>query len=148
MGVIADTHGLLRPEALAALAGCDRIIHAGDLGKTEIFERLSRIAPTVVVRGNVDRGPWAQAFPETLTVSMDGVSVYVLHDLKTLTFDPVEKKMDIVISGHSHRPGIKVEAGVLYLNPGSAGPRRFSLPVTVARLKLGPSGVSAELIEL
>ena len=148
VGVISDTHGLLRPEALTALDGCQRIIHAGDLGKPEIFEKLSRIAPTVAVRGNMDCGPWADAFPETLSLSINGVNIYVLHDLKTLDFNPVEKKVDLVVSGHSHQPVFEEQAEVLYLNPGSAGPRRFSLPVTVAVLKIGPQGVQAEIIDM
>lgn len=148
IGVIADTHGLLRPEALAALAGCERIIHAGDLGKPEIFAQLSRVAPTVAVRGNVDLGAWAREFPEDLNLSEEGVEIYVLHDLKTLKSDPARRAASIVISGHSHRPVIKQVAGVLYVNPGSAGPRRFSLPITVARLEISGDEIRVELVDV
>ena len=148
IGVISDTHGLMRPEAAAALAGSDRIIHAGDLGKPGIYERLARIAPTVAVRGNVDRGSWAEAFPETLTLTIDGVRIHILHDLGTLACEPSSNGISVVISGHSHHPVVEKRAGVLYLNPGSAGPRRFSLPVTIARLRLRTSGVEAELIDV
>ena len=148
VGVIADTHGLLRPEALAALAGCDRILHAGDLGKPGILERLSRVAPTVAVRGNVDRGLWAEALPETLSLSIRGAVVHVLHDLHDLPFDPGDRKIDVVISGHSHQPSIREKAGVIYLNPGSAGPRRFSLPVTLALLAIGPEAIRVDLIDV
>ena len=148
VGVISDTHGLLRPEAAAVLAGCKRIIHAGDLGKPEIFEALSRIAPTDAVRGNVDCGAWALAFPETLTIRIDSVAIHVLHDLQTLAIDPAAAKVRVVISGHSHRPAITARGDVLYLNPGRAGPRRFSLPVTLARLEISPAGVRAELVDV
>ena len=147
-GVISDTHGLLRPEALAALEGCDRIIHAGDLGKAEVFERLSGVAPTDAVRGNVDRGGWADVFPETLNLTMAGVPCYVLHDLNTLDFDPVTTGIGIVISGHSHQPVVREESGVVYLNPGSAGPRRFTLPVTIARLEISPAGMRVTIIDV
>ncbi len=148
LGIVSDTHGLLRPEALTALDGCNGIIHAGDLGKVEVYERLSRIAPTVAIRGNVDREPWAKRFPETLEISVGGIKTYVLHDLHVLAFDPVVKNVDLVISGHSHHPVIKEQAGVLYVNPGSAGPRRFSLPVTLVRLEIGPDALRAELIDV
>ncbi len=148
MGIISDTHGLLRPEALTALAGCDGVIHAGDLGQLGVYEALCCIAPTVAIRGNVDRGPWAQDFPETLALSVVGLHVYVLHDLNDLTFDPLAKRVDLVISGHSHYPVIKQKAGVLYVNPGSAGPRRFSLPVTLARLTINAVTLQVELIDV
>lgn len=147
-GIISDTHGLLRPEALAALDGCDRIIHAGDLGRLDVYETLRRRAPTVAIRGNVDRGPWAEIFLETLSLSIGGVNIHVLHDLNVLAFDPLDEKVDLVISGHSHRPAIKEKAGVLYVNPGSAGPRRFSLPVTLARLIIGPVELQVELVDV
>lgn len=148
VGIISDTHGLLRPEALAALAGCSRIIHAGDLGKAEIFARLNEVAPVVAVRGNVDCGAWADAFPETLTASLGGVGCYVLHDLQTLDFDPAYRNIAVVVSGHSHQPIIQEKTGVVYLNPGSAGPRRFSLPVTVARLKISLTSLHVEIVEI
>ena len=148
VGVISDTHGLLRPEAIAALGGCDRIIHAGDLGKAEILEQLTRIAPTVAVRGNVDRGSWADALPETLTLAIQGVRIHVLHDVHALAMNPSANRIDVVISGHSHRPVNETKAGVLFLNPGSAGPRRFSLPVTVAKLKIRSARIKAEIVDL
>ena len=148
LGIISDTHGLLRPEALTALTGCDGVIHAGDLGRLEVYEALCRLAPTVAIRGNVDRGPWAQKFPETLALSVAGVHIYVLHDLNVLTFDPMAEKVDLVISGHSHRPVFEERAGILYVNPGSAGPRRFSLPVTLARLKISTVECWVELIDV
>lgn len=148
MGVISDTHGLLRPEAIAALDGCRRIVHAGDLGKPEIFAQLTRIAPVVAVRGNVDRGAWADAFPETLTASIGGVGFFVLHDLHALDFNPADRKIAVVVSGHSHQPAVTEKAGVLYLNPGSAGPRRFSLPVTMARVLVLSAELRVEIIDV
>ena len=148
VGIISDTHGLLRPEALADLRGCNRIIHAGDLGKPEIFAQLNEIAPAVAVRGNVDRGAWADAFPETLTAAIGGVDFYVLHDLNTLDFDPANTGVAVVVSGHSHQPIIKEKGGVLYLNPGSAGPRRFSLPITVARVEISLPNLRVEIIDI
>ena len=136
LGLISDTHGLLRPEAFGELTGSDLIIHAGDVGKVEILDRLRTIAPVVAVRGNVDTAAWASALPETTIVDAGGVSIYVLHDVKQLDLDPAAAGVRIVVSGHSHVPGSVEKAGVLYLNPGSAGPRRFRLPITVARLDL------------
>ena len=148
VGVISDTHGLLRPEALAALAGAGLIIHAGDIGNAEIVEALSRVAPVAAVRGNNDRGGWAEPFPEFEAVEVGGVFVYVLHDLKELTIDPAAAGFRVVVSGHSHRPLAEERRGVLYLNPGSAGPRRFKLPVTLARLRLNGGDADAEIINL
>lgn len=148
VGVISDTHGLLRPEALAALAGCARIIHAGDVGREDILAALRQIAPTLVVRGNVDREPWAEAWPGDACLSVGGKRIYVLHDLHSLDFDPAKASFDVVVSGHSHRPGIERKNGVLYVNPGSAGKRRFSLPITLAKLEIGAAGVEAEVIPL
>ena len=139
---------MLRPEALAALADCEQIIHAGDLGKPEVLARLARLAPTVAVRGNVDRGAWAEAVPETQTLLIRDELVYVLHNLQDLGFEPVEQDVDIVISGHSHQAVLREEAGVIYLNPGSAGPRRFSLPVTLARMYIGPNALRVELVDV
>lgn len=136
IGVISDTHGLLRPEAVQRLAGVAHIVHAGDIGRPEIVDGLERIAPVTAIRGNVDTGGWAQAYPETRTVSLGGRTLYLLHDRSTLRLDPVAEGIDAVISGHSHRPSVETVAGVLHLNPGSAGPRRFSLPVTLATLEL------------
>jgi len=136
VGLISDTHGLLRPEALAALKGCDLIIHAGDVGKPEILGELSAIAPVVAVRGNIDKGAWASKLPLTAVAQAGAVLLYVLHDIQQLDLDPAAAGFRIVISGHSHKPGQVVKSGVLYINPGSAGPRRFRLPVTVARVNL------------
>jgi uncharacterized protein len=148
IGVISDTHGLLRPQALATLAGSDLIIHAGDVGNADILPVLRAIAPVYAVRGNVDKGEWAKTLPETEVVEVAGLFLYVLHDVNQLDLDPVAAGFAAVISGHSHRPSIERRNGVLYLNPGSAGPRRFNLPVTVARLHLQGQNLQAELVEL
>jgi len=148
VGVIADTHGLLRPEALAALASVDLIVHAGDIGSAAILAELGAIAPVVAVRGNNDRDTWAASIPETATTEIAGSRVYVIHDLKTLAGDPAALGVDVIVSGHSHRPGVQQRPGYMVLNPGSAGPRRFSLPIAVARLHLGPAGPRAEIVEL
>ena len=148
LGVISDTHGLLRPEALVALQGSDQIIHAGDLGAPEILARLRDIAPTVAVRGNVDTAPWATALPLHDVVSVGDVQVYVTHGHHALDFDPAAAGFAAVVSGHSHRPAIEHRGGVLFLNPGSAGPRRFPLPVTVASLVVRGTEVHAEIITL
>jgi len=148
VGVISDTHGLLRPEAVAALAGVDAIVHAGDIGGAEILDALRRIAPLVAVRGNNDRDAWATSLPVIAKTEIGGRRVWVVHDLKELAEDPASANVAVVISGHSHCPRIEHRAGVLLLNPGSAGPRRFSLPVAVARLHLAPAGPRAEIVEL
>jgi putative phosphoesterase len=148
LGVISDTHGLLRPEAVKALEGVQMIIHAGDVGTPEVLGALQVIAPVVAVRGNNDKGAWAHALPETEVVEVGDVAFYVLHDVKTLDLDPVAAGFQAVISGHSHRPAMAKRQGVLYLNPGSAGPRRFKLPVSVARLIIRGSSFDAQLIEL
>lgn len=137
IGIISDTHGLLRPQALAALQGSDLIIHAGDVGDPEILKALKSVAPVFAVRGNVDTEPWALALPETEVIETGLATFYVLHDLHALDLDPAAAGFQIVISGHSHKPADTERDGVLFLNPGSAGPRRFDLPVTVARLELG-----------
>jgi putative phosphoesterase len=131
IGLISDTHGLLRPEAVHALEGSELIIHAGDVGMPDVLEALKQLAPVVAVRGNVDRGPWADALPLTAVVEP---GIYVLHDVKELDLDPAAKGYRMVVSGHSHKPSQTERAGVLYVNPGAAGPRRFRLPVTLARL--------------
>src|SRR5215831_10827466 len=136
VGVISDTHGLLRPEATEALLGSKVIVHAGDVGNAEVLERLRAIAPTVAVRGNVDGGAWATALPVTGVVEVGRLRLYVLHELSGLDLDPKAAGFAAVISGHTHRPSAEVRDGVLYLNPGSAGPRRFSLPVAVAKLQV------------
>jgi len=148
VGVISDTHGLLRAEACAALCDSDLIIHAGDIGKSEVLEGLRRIAPVVAVRGNNDKGAWARALPDNEIVEIADVFLYVLHDLAELDLDPAAEKLKAVIAGHSHRPKIEERAGVIYLNPGSAGPRRFKLPVAVARLRIVAREVEAEVVEL
>ena len=143
IGLISDTHGLLRPEAVHALKGSDLIIHAGDVGKAEVLDALKQLAPVVAVRGNVDRGAWADALPLTAVVEL---GIYVLHDVKELDLDPSAKGYRMVVSGHSHKPSQIERAGVLYVNPGAAGPRRFRLPVTVARLDVRQWAV--EFVEL
>jgi uncharacterized protein len=148
IGVIADTHGQLRPEAVSALRGAHFIVHAGDIGKLEILQGLEAIAPVVAVRGNNDDGPWAEALPETLTLDLGFGQLYVLHNVKTLDFDPAEKAFKAVIAGHSHRPKIEDRDGVLWINPGSAGPRRFRLPISVARLHIHAATLHAELVGL
>jgi putative phosphoesterase len=137
VGVISDTHGLLRPEAVAALEGVDLIVHAGDIGNPEIIDELREIAPVHAIRGNVDRGLWADEFSPTEIVDLDGQSLYVLHDLNELDLDPAAAGFRVVISGHTHDPKITEERGVLYLNPGSAGPRRFRLPISLAQMRIG-----------
>ena len=148
LGVISDTHGLVRPEALAALAGVERIVHAGDIGDREVLDALGRVAPVTAVRGNNDRGRWAADIPETEVVEVGGVSLYLLHDLHELDLEPRAAGFAAVISGHSHQPRIEERDGVLYLNPGSAGPRRFKLPISLARLTVADSRVRAELVTL
>ena len=136
IGIISDTHGLLRPEALLRLSGVDHIIHGGDIGGPDIISALRDLAPITAIRGNVDTGDWAGEFPETARVRLAERSIFVLHDLKTLSFDPVAAGTDVVVSGHSHVPKIDEVGGVLYLNPGSAGRRRFKLPITLATLEV------------
>jgi uncharacterized protein len=148
VGVISDTHGLLRPEAREALRGVDHIIHAGDIGSPAVVEELKQIAPLAVIRGNNDQDAWADDIPETTTVKLDGHHIYVLHSIADLDLDPEAHHIDVVISGHSHKPVIRESQGVLYLNPGSAGPRRFSLPITVAKLFLSVDTVRAEIVTL
>ncbi|HTO12302.1 MAG TPA: metallophosphoesterase family protein [Candidatus Binatia bacterium] len=148
LGVIADTHGLVRPEALAALAGVERIVHAGDIGNRQVLEALERVAPVTAVRGNNDRDGWAAGIPETEIVEVGGVSLYLLHDLHELDLEPRAAGFAAVISGHSHQPRVEERDGVLYLNPGSAGPRRFRLPISVATLTIDQARVRARLVTL
>lgn len=148
IGLISDTHGLLRPEALRTLDGVDLIIHAGDVGDPEILETLKTLAPVFAVRGNVDTEPWANALPETEVVEVDAATIYVLHDVHALDLDPAAAGFQIVVSGHSHKPGRTERDGVLFINPGSAGPRRFDLPVTVAHLRLDAKAQQVEFIDL
>lgn len=136
IGLISDTHGLMRPEALVALEGSDLIIHAGDVGKPEVLDQLRDLAPVVAVRGNIDQKPWASRLPMTAVAEAGSVRIFVLHDIKQLDLNPTAEQFHIVISGHSHKPGQTESGGIVYVNPGSAGPRRFRLPITVARLDL------------
>jgi putative phosphoesterase len=148
IGIISDTHGLLRPEAERALQGVDLIVHAGDVGDPDILARLERIAPVFAVRGNVDTSPWAQELPLTTVVEADGVSLYVLHNLRELDLRPDGGNFDFVISGHTHQPEQVEKNGVLYINPGSAGPRRFNLPITLALVDLAKRPWSAHFVKL
>jgi uncharacterized protein len=148
VGLISDTHGLLRPEALVALQGSDLIIHAGDVGKPEIIEQLRALAPVVAVRGNIDKGAWASNLPLTAIAEAGSAQIYVLHDLAQLDLDPVAAQFNVVVSGHSHKPGQTERNGVMYVNPGSAGPRRFQLPITVARLDFRTPPWKVEFIDL
>jgi uncharacterized protein len=148
IGLISDTHGLLRAEALDALRGSDLIIHAGDVGDPKILEALRRISPVVAVRGNVDTSAWAKSLPETAGAEAGAVHIYVLHDSNALDLDAKAAGFHIVVSGHSHKPGRSDRNGVVYINPGSAGPRRFTLPITVARLDLGVTPWSVEFVDL
>lgn len=148
IGLISDTHGLLRPEALAFLHGCEHIVHGGDIGDTAILEALAAIAPLTAVRGNNDRDAWAEAVPETALIELGGVRLYAIHDLAQLDIDPVAAGVRVVVSGHSHRPRAEERDGVLYLNPGSAGPRRFRLPISAAELKIDGGVVTPRIVEL
>jgi putative phosphoesterase len=148
IGVISDTHGLLRPQALRALEGSDLIIHAGDVGDPKILDALKTLAPVFAVRGNVDTDSWAQALPETEVIETCSSTIYVLHDVHALDLNPAASGFQIVVSGHSHKPGQTERDGVLYLNPGSAGPRRFDLPVTVARVDLSQMPWNVTFINL
>jgi hypothetical protein len=145
IGVISDTHGLLRPEAVACLQGSALIIHAGDIGSAEIIDGLETLAPVRAIRGNVDRGAWTSGFPDHADIEFAGLRIHVIHNLKALDFDPAQAGFNIVISGHSHVPGTRRENGVLYLNPGSAGPRRFRLPVAVASINVAGDAPAAEI---
>lgn len=148
VGVISDTHGLLREESIEVLRESELIVHAGDIGSVDVIDRLSGIAPVVAVRGNVDKEPWAKKFPLDKVVNVCGKYLYVLHNLNEIDLDPVAAGFDVVISGHSHKPAIHNKDGVLYVNPGSAGPRRFRLPVAVATLHITPKGIEAHIQEL
>ena len=148
VGVISDTHGLLRPEAVAALQGSHLIIHAGDVGSPEVLDRLGHIAPTYAVRGNIDTQAWARKLPATEAVAVGSLVLWVLHDRSELDLDPAAAQFAAVIFGHSHKPSIETQDRVLYLNPGSAGPRRFRLPVTVARLRIVGTIIDPEIVAL
>ncbi|SPD73563.1 conserved hypothetical protein [uncultured Desulfobacterium sp.] len=148
IGIISDTHGLLRPEAISALSDCDTIIHAGDVGDLGILERLRRIAPVHAVQGNTDKGKWTETLPLTKGVELHDHFIYVLHDIEQLDIDPAAAKIEMVVFGHSHKPAVEKKDTVLYLNPGSAGPRRYSLPVTLAKVTLNAAGFVPEIIWL
>ena len=148
IGVISDTHGLLRPEALAALRGAQHIIHAGDIGAPEVLVALAEVAPVTAVRGNNDKGAWAARIPATAVFEGEGVSIYVLHDRAELDLDPAAAGFGVVIAGHSHKPSQDERNGVLFFNPGSAGPRRFRLPIGIGRLHIDRGAVRGELVPL
>jgi uncharacterized protein len=148
VGLISDTHGLLRPQAADLLRGSNHIIHAGDVGNRSILQQLAALAPVTVVRGNNDMGAWADALPESALVQIGSVFVYVLHDLALLDIDPKAAGVHVVVSGHSHKPGIDARQGVLYVNPGSAGPRRFKLPIAVAELVIVGEAITPCIVEL
>lgn len=148
IGIISDTHGLLRAEVLEMLSGADHIIHAGDIGDVEIVPRLRAIAPTTAIRGNVDTGAWADVYPSQDTIKPANRSVHVLHDLQDLGIDPANAGVDLVVSGHSHRPRIETIDGVLYLDPGGVGPRRFKLPISMATLEFDDDDMRARIHEI
>jgi putative phosphoesterase len=148
VGVISDTHGLLRPQAVEALRGSEHIIHAGDIGAPEIITELRKIAPVTAIRGNVDVQNWARDLPETQVVELAGKSIYLIHDVNALDLNPKAAGFNVVISGHSHQPRQEIKNGVLYLNPGSAGPRRFKLPISVARIDISGTLINATIVEL
>jgi putative phosphoesterase len=148
VGIISDTHGLLRPEALAFLEGCDRIIHGGDIGKAEVLQRLGALAPVTAVRGNNDAGKWADEIAESELFEIDGTWFYAIHDLAELDIDPIAAGVQVVVSGHSHKPVVERRDRVLYVNPGSAGPRRFRLPIAVAELVIDGGKIEARIVEL
>jgi uncharacterized protein len=148
VGVISDTHGLLRPEAVELLRGSEHIIHAGDIGSPEIVPALEKIAPVTAIRGNIDTQAWARRFSETEVVDLEGHHLYVIHDVNALDLDPNAAGFGAVISGHSHQPKQEWKDRVLYFNPGSAGPRRFKLPVSVGRLEIAGGSVSGEILLL
>ena len=148
IGIISDTHGLVRPQALEALASADMILHAGDIGNQQVLDTLKEIAPVVAVRGNNDKGDWGQALPDWEVVEVGNVPIYMLHDVKEIDISPSGAGFHIVVSGHSHKPSVEEHRGVLYINPGSAGPRRFTLPVSLAHLQISGEKIHANIIEL
>lgn len=148
VGLISDTHGLLRAEALDRLRGCAAIVHAGDIGDVAVLRQLSLLAPVTAVRGNNDRGAWALKIPTRTRLQVAGITIYVVHDLAELGIDPAAEGIDVVVTGHSHRPRIEERGGVLFVNPGSAGPRRFTLPIAVGELRIARGKVAAQIHEL
>ena len=148
IGLISDTHGLVRPEALAALEGSEIIIHAGDIGKAEVLRSLKAIAPVIAIRGNNDRDAWAKQIPDVLNLQINGIAIHVIHNVNELKTDLITEGFRAIVSGHSHKPGLVTREGILFINPGSAGPRRFKLPVAVGKLRIASRNVTAEIIEL
>ena len=148
IGIISDTHGLVRPQALEALKGVDMILHAGDIGSQDVLNTLNEVAPVVAVRGNNDKADWAHSLPDWEVVEVGNVSIYMLHDVKEIDISPSGAGFQVVVSGHSHKPSVEEQRGVLYINPGSAGPRRFTLPVSVAHLHVVGKKLQAKIIEL
>jgi putative phosphoesterase len=148
IGVVSDTHGLLRPTALRRLRGVDRIVHAGDIGDPEVLAALARVAPVTAVRGNNDRGRWARALPATAVLTVGGARLYVLHDVKTLRVDPGAAAIDVVVAGHSHQPSLVERDGVLFMNPGSIGPRRFTLPIAMGFVTIRGARVRGRIVHL
>lgn len=148
LGVISDTHGLLRPEAVAALQGSEYIIHAGDIGSEEIIPALEAIAPVAAIRGNIDKASWTKKYPVEDTIELENHLIYVIHDVNEINLSPAKAKISLVISGHSHKPGFKEKNGVIYLNPGSAGPRRFSLPISIATVEIATKKIIPQIHEL
>ncbi|PWT91740.1 MAG: YfcE family phosphodiesterase [Blastocatellia bacterium] len=148
IGLISDTHGLIRPEAIDALNGVDMILHAGDIGNQQVLDTLKKIGPVVAVRGNNDKGDWTESLSDWEVVDVGEVSIYMLHNVKEIDISPAGAGFNVVVSGHSHQPSVVEQRGVLYVNPGSAGPRRFTLPVSVAHLRVAADKVQAKIIEL
>lgn len=148
VGLISDTHGLLRPEARAFLVGCDYIVHGGDVGGAEILDELAVIAPLIAVRGNNDTQPWAVRLPRTELIRVGGIFVYIIHNLEELDIDAAAAGVSVVVSGHSHQPKVEEREGILYLNPGSCGPRRFKLPISMGEIRVSGSAVKARIVDL
>ena len=148
IGIISDTHGLVRPQALEALKGVDMILHAGDIGNQDVLDSLNELAPVVAVRGNNDKAEWARSLPDWEVVEVGNVSIYMLHNVKEIDISPSGAGFQVVVSGHSHKPVVEDQRGVLYINPGSAGPRRFTLPVSLAHLHILGEKLQAKVIEL
>jgi uncharacterized protein len=148
VGLVSDTHGLLRPEARAFLIGCDHVVHAGDVGSADILETLGAVAPLIAVRGNNDKGPWAKRLRHSELIRLGDLFAYVIHDLDELDIDPGAAGVRVIVSGHSHKPMIEERAGILYVNPGSCGPKRFKLPITVGELTVSGAAVTARIIDL
>jgi putative phosphoesterase len=148
IGLVSDTHGLVRPQALAALQGSEVIVHAGDIGKPEVLDSFSSVAPVIAIKGNNDRDPWAKKIPDVLNLEINGIKIHVIHNVNELEADPADEGIRVIVSGHSHKPGLVERDKILFINPGSAGPRRFKLPVAVGKLWINRGKVHAEIIEL